>query len=196
MAGSKVAIANSALIKIGATPILSLDDDTKEGRTCKARYDEVRRIVLRLHPWNCAIKRVILSPLSTDPVFGFTNQFELPADCLRVLYPNVDSDPEYRVEGRTIQIDSSEIQLKYVYDLEDTSKMDVLLAEAISTYLAFDIAYAITQKDSVRDAMFGLWRNIESKAKTIDAQEDSRSVLEADTWVEERFYDGIDRSGR
>lgn len=196
MAEGIVEICNSALVKIGAKTILALDENSKESRTCSVRYDPVRRLVLRSHPWNSAIKRVVLSPLSTAPVFGTTQQFQLPADCLRVLQVNYLDDKYYRIEGRTIQVSADEVDLKYVYDLEDTGQMDALLSEAIAAYLAFDISYAITQDNAVQNAMFAAWQRISSKAKTVDGQEDSRMFLDASEWVDSRLSSGLDESAR
>jgi hypothetical protein len=196
MAESIVEICNSALVKIGAKTILSLTDDSKEANICSVRYNPVRRMVLRSHPWNSAIKRVVISPLTTTPVFGTTNQFELPADCLRVLEVNYSDDCYYRIEGRTIQVSADEINLKYVYDLKDTGQMDSLLSEAIGTYLAFDISYAITEDSAVQNAMAGLWSSIVRTAKTVDGQEDSRMFLDASEWMDSRINGAVDNATR
>ena len=196
MSVSSVDIANSALVKVGAETILSLDDDSKEAQVCKVRYNLVRQIVLRMHPWNCAIKRATTSALTAAPAFGYSYQHQLPADCLRALEVDVQDDPEYRIEGRRLHTDSNEVELKYLYDLEDTSEMDALLTETIAAYLAFDIAYTLTQNGNVRDSMFGLFEAALRRAKTIDAQEDSRMELEANHWDESRISTRIDRSGR
>ena len=52
MATSSVDICNSALNIIGASNIISLDEDSKAGRICKQRYPNVRDSVFRSHPWN------------------------------------------------------------------------------------------------------------------------------------------------
>jgi len=196
MSVSKVDIINSALVKIGAEPILSVDDDSKEAQVSKIRFDFVRQVVLRMHPWNCAIKRTTTSATTSTPDFDFAYQHQLPSDCIRILEVNINDDPEYRIEGRNILSDANEIELKYVYDLEDVSLMDSMLAEAIASYLAFDIAYSITQNGNVRDSMFGLFERVMKSAKTVDGQEDSRRMLDASEWVASRFATLEDRSSR
>lgn len=196
MAQSKTDIVNSGLIKIGAEPILSLNDDKKSARLAKNRYDPARRAVLRLHPWNCAVKRETLAPLTEEPDFGFTHQHQLPADCLRVLAVNWDDSPEYRIEGRKLLIDSDTVELKYIFDLEDTAEMDSLLAEAIGAYLATDIVYALTQKSSMTDMAQKIFDKILRKARTVDSQENSYQEMEANLWDDSRGSTQVGRSNR
>ncbi len=63
MAQSNTEVANAALLKIGAKPSATiLADSTPEGEVCLARLEICKRAVLRMHPWNFAIKRASLSP--------------------------------------------------------------------------------------------------------------------------------------
>lgn len=56
---SIVSVCNRALSKIGdELIIMSLDDETKPARYCKALYDDTRDFVLRSYPWRFALKRL------------------------------------------------------------------------------------------------------------------------------------------
>jgi len=187
MAWSEVDIANSALINLGAEPIMSFDDDSKEARAVKNRYARVRDTVLRMHPWNRCIKRVVTAPLANDtPAFGFTYKHEIPSDCLRILDIDPELDQEYRIEGRQIFSDSDSHELKYVARIEDVAQYDDLLCEAIAMYLAWSIAYFITQSNSVKQQMWADLGAILTKAKSVDAQEDYRIGVEASLFIESR----------
>ena len=87
MATSAVDICNSALNMIGASNIISLDEDSKAGRICKQRYTNVRDAVFRSHVWNCLVNRVQLTADVSAPTFEFQYQYTLPTDpyCLRVI---------------------------------------------------------------------------------------------------------------
>ena len=86
---SKTDICNSALLRVGASTITDIADDSPEARACSIQYDSNRRSELRRHPWNFAITRVVLAPDSSAPVDkNYTYQFTLPSDCLRVVLPN------------------------------------------------------------------------------------------------------------
>lgn len=61
MATNSVEIANNALTVVGTRRITALSDTSKEGRVCNDNYDISRKACLRLHPWNFAVKRVVLT---------------------------------------------------------------------------------------------------------------------------------------
>ena len=98
---SETSICNSALTRIGAARITSLTDDSKQARACTASYALMRDEVLRSHPWNSAISRASVASLADAPAFGYDNQFQLPADCLRMLEV-YDSRLPWVVEGRCV----------------------------------------------------------------------------------------------
>lgn len=188
MASSFVQIANSALIKVGADTITSFADGTTESNVVNARYEECRDIVLRMHPWNCAVTRVVLAALVTVPAYDFSTEYQLPADCLRVL--DVEGDVEYRIEGRKLLADSTPINLKYIRRITDPNELDVLCAEAIAFYLAYDISYKLMQSGDHRNAIYEGFLKVLRQAKTSDAQEDGLSTLEASYFLRSRLSTG------
>lgn len=66
MAQSNLDASQAALYAIGATTITALADNSKEAKICNARVDPVKRALLRVHPWNFAIKRKQLNPTWTN----------------------------------------------------------------------------------------------------------------------------------
>lgn len=62
MAQSALEACNAALIKLGEKTITSLSDDVRSAQILNARYDNVKKSLLRMHPWNFACKRVNLEP--------------------------------------------------------------------------------------------------------------------------------------
>lgn len=61
MAASSLVLCNNALTLLGTRRITALADPSKEARACNDNYDACRRAVLRMHPWNFALKRVALA---------------------------------------------------------------------------------------------------------------------------------------
>lgn len=167
---SIVEICNSALNQLGASTILSLTENSKNGRICNSRYETVKDAVLRSHPWNCATKRQILAQDTDAPAWGFVYQYTLPSDCLRVLaIENYDSD--YKIEGRKILSNDSEISLIYISAISDPNEMDVLLREVIGSALAADIAYAVTANASISRQMEERYLLKLKEARHADASE-------------------------
>ena len=167
---SVVQICNSALNQLGAASITALTDNSKNARLCNERYNTVRDSVFRSHPWNSLIKRIQLAQNTATPVYGFSYQFNLPSNCLRVL--TIDAyNSDFKVEGRKILCNESSIKLVYVSQVTDPNEMDVLLRETIAAALAADIAYAITANLQVTKLMQERYEFKISEARHADASE-------------------------
>src|SRR3546814_19099578 len=73
---TEVSICSNALLRLGADPINSFDEadnfgsNIERARLCANLWPNVRRQVIRSHPWNCATTRVVLSPDAAAPAFG------------------------------------------------------------------------------------------------------------------------------
>ena len=188
---SKVGICNSALIKLGASTIMSLTDGSKNANLCNEQYARLRDDLLRSHPWNFAMKRAKLAQLATAPAFQFAYAYQLPADWLRTVSVH-DNDAgagsaRYRIEGRTILADVSEIYLRYVGVVDDPNGMPISFQEAFAWRLAADLAQAVTQSTTVQEAMLQGLRPALATAKSIDAIEDFPDSQPQSDWVTLRY---------
>lgn len=185
MAQTIVELCNAALTKVGAELILSLDDDTPSSNVCKQRYEPVKRLILRKHPWNCATKRLMLASLADVPEFGFGYKFAIPGDCLRVL--SVDDGYDYVVEGRYILYDETTLELKYIWDVDTPAVFDSMLDEAIAAWLAWDICYKLTQSTTMKQLLYEEAKQAVKWAKTPDAQEEAIQTVEANYYLDSRI---------
>lgn len=84
--GSSVGIANIALSKIGAQRIVSFSENTENARLLNAIYGTIRDEVLRVHPWNFAIKRTAPALCWSQPDAWATDTAYVVGDM--VLYNN------------------------------------------------------------------------------------------------------------
>jgi len=190
---SVVDLCNSALNLLGASTISALTDDTKNARLCNQRYEPVRNRVFRSHPWNCLVKRVQLAQDSTAPVIEFSYQYTLPSDCLRVLKihngttDSIQSDMEYKVEGRKIKTNEGTVYLVYVAVDTDPNNYDTYLAESISHQLAADLAYAITNNATLANNYMARADERLREARFIDATENSVDTIEANEFTDARL---------
>ena len=167
---SVVQMCNSALNQLGAASITALTDNSKNARLCNERFNTVRDAVFRSHPWNSLIKRLQLAQDATTPAYGFSYQFTLPSDCVRVLGINAYNS-DHKVEGRKILCNEASIKVIYVSQVTDPNEMDVLLRETISAGLAADLAYAITANLQVSKLMQEKYQYKLSEARHADASE-------------------------
>lgn len=153
MALSRTDIANQALARVGARPIMDLDDeDLPTARTCKSVFDATIEEVGRSAEWNCLKARENLAQLSEVPAFGWAYQYQLPTGCLKLVKLNgtdSDSDPgdEYEIEGKKLLTDAEEAKIQYIKFKTDTNEYDSLFIDALVVLLAAKIAVPIRGGD-------------------------------------------------
>jgi hypothetical protein len=185
---SSVSICSNALLALGAHPINDFDEDTDHARLCANLYPTVRNKLLRAHPWNCAIKRVVLSPVSAAPVFGYGYQFSLPGDLIRVLSVGEPRDNiDYRIEGSRLLANVDVIRLRYTFRNEDESTWDAALVDVAEMMMQSKLAYAVTGSASLRDSLTQEAAFLLKQAKAVDGQEDPPEELGGYPTYEARF---------
>lgn len=197
---SNVEIANRALTKIGAKRIISLDDNTKEGREVKSMFVIVRDAELRAHNWRFSIKRASVAAQADAPAFGFQRQFRPPADCLKLLdvgdyYPAADvtdyvgaDTSEYAIENGFILTDyAAPLKLRYVARIEDPTLFDSLFVEAFACRLAMELAEPITQSTTKRELAQREYKMAMDSAVRANAIEKPPVKLADDTWIMARL---------
>lgn len=178
-------ICNQALSLLGEQTITSLADATKRAQLCNTFYPKVRDAVLRAHPWNSAVKRVVLAPLSDSPAWGYMYQFQLPGDCLRVLSLD-DTDIAFKIEGRKLLCDENTVNMLYIARVEDVNEYDALLIDTLAARLASELAFPITHSKTMVEAMFGLYKDKLREARNIDGQEGTPDSFEINDLAEVR----------
>lgn len=170
---TKITIANNALALLGDDPISDFSEGTTRSALVRDMYENVRDSVLRMLFWNCAIKRINMSPETSSPAFGFTYQYQLPADWVRTKSISAMRDVfDYRIEGRKILTDLESIQLTYVYRNDDPSTYDAGLIDVLTFSLAAALAYPITKSTTQAQYMEQKAGAALRSAKSSDAQDD------------------------
>lgn len=187
MSDSTVAICNRALDFLGADPIMALTDNSKPARLMNRNFALVRDAVLRAYPWHCATARASLPALSAAPQWGYTKQYQVPTDFLRMLRIDIEGEFDYRVEGRAILTDlSAPLNILYTARITDPALFDPLLADAIAARLAADLCYTITGSSQGQSNVQGIYRTILAEARAADAQEGTPYNIEARDWLDAR----------
>lgn len=197
---SQVEIANRALTKIGEARVLSLSDDLEAARTVNSLWDVVRDAELRARNWNFAISRTSLPALIPVPAWGFDRQFQLPADCLRVLQvgeyfpgPSLSdyrssSEAMWQIEGRKILTDMpAPLAIRYVARIEDTGQWDALFVEAFACRLAVELCERLTQSGGKKQIAWDEYREAIRLAVRSDAIESPPEPLPDDSWMLSRL---------
>lgn len=166
-----VQICSNALMLLGGDPIASLQESSKAARLCANTYPIARADVLRRHTWNCAIRRVVLAPLSQKPEFDWGYQFTKPGDWLRLIQIGERGVlPDYEFAGNRILCNLASLQLVYLADVTE-SMWDALLTSVMVKRMAADLAYPVTKSASLADTKRGEYELALKMAKNVDAQE-------------------------
>jgi hypothetical protein len=183
MASSDTDICNSALSKVGARRIISLTDDLEEARICSDLYPVRRDMLLRSHPWRFAVTRVELAPVVDVPLFDFSNAFQLPPDCLRVLNTNQPYNSRWKEENGLILCFTPTLMIQYIYRNTDVSKWDANFCEVLSYDLAKEICFPLTQNASLKQDLEATAKQELAVARSYNAQIGSVESVEDDSWV-------------
>ena len=200
MAASDVAIANLALTKLGDLRIVDLSENTKPAREINAVYTMLRDKLQRRYVWRYAVKRTSLPALASAPAWGYTYQFQLPSDCLRVLqvgeyYPAPDlsnlisgGGQEYQIEGRVIlSNDAGPVKLRYLSRVTDPAQFDPTFDDAFASLIAFTVAEALSQSGGKKEAALRDYNMALRDAITSSAIESPPESLADNAWIVARL---------
>lgn len=173
MATTEVSICNSALIKLGADQITSLSDESKEAVLCNAQYAKIRDMLLYSHPWNFATTRVELTTNANESAWGGLNEFELPADYLRVIDLDFQNYPDYEwyVEGGLLYVSADTVNIKYIAQVTDPTLFSAGFVELLAMALANEISYALTQSATIKQGIQAEYARMLADMRSFDSQE-------------------------
>lgn len=184
---SELNIINSALAKLGAEPLLNLNQDSPVARRAQVLYDSRRDKLLRSHPWNFAIHRQELAQVVDTPTFEFDYAYQLPNDCLRVLYVNEFQDEEWTKEGSLLLTNADEVFIRYIKQVTEAGDFDACFAEVLALDLAHELCYSITQNTSLKEVLQKEMKAVLAEARSFDGQEGYSKAPIANTWLNARY---------
>lgn len=191
---SIVEVANQALLMLGQSSIIAMDQDNEAARLCNGLFAYNRDETIRAYPWNCAMARASLARVATTIEWEYSTgtvyKYALPTNplCLRVLKMKEKEINGYRwkIENRFLVTEATTATILYLKQLTDVNDMDVLLRGAIAARLAAAICYALTGSSTQQDKMFGLYQLKLREAKSIDAQEGTPDEMFDDPFLNAR----------
>jgi len=188
-------ITNAALMKIAASLVSDITENSEQARKANAVFSRVARRELRSHAWSFALARGSAALLPDTPAFGYSYAYALPADCLRLVYVNGlyadyslrgagdDITPPYAIEGRSLLTDlGAPVLLRYVKDVSSNlSIWDACFEEAFACALAVELAIPLTKniklwekaKAEYKDAIFQAKRCNAIELPSVDRMDSS-----------------------
>jgi hypothetical protein len=154
-------IVNLALLKLGKAPVQSLTENVTEARVADQYYDLTRQSLIRQYMPPFTVTRASISRSGT-PLFEYSDEYQLPLDCLRVKGIYSTTAPyDYEQEGYTIEArkllanasGAAELKLVYAADTNLVPQFDSCFVELFAAALAYKIAYALSLKTSAKEQM-------------------------------------------
>lgn len=120
------------------------------------------------------------------PAWGYTYAYAVPSDFIRLAYSE-DQDQPFKVMGALILSNIADLNIEYIYQLEDVSKMDQLLVSAIAARLAAQIALPLTGSQEHKKTMEALYEKRLAEARFADSREQQGEDLTGFSWVNGRL---------
>ncbi len=180
MALNDVALCSRALIRLGAAPITSFDDGTAESEIAGALFGPTRDAILSAYPWTFASGQVNLVKLSESPLADYQNAFALPIDFLRAISAGQGGRGRglnYRIARGALHTDAEEVVLSYIFRPEE-EEFPPYFDMVMIARLAAEFCIPATENTSRADALFRLAETEFTRARQIDAQQDSPGRIE------------------
>lgn len=185
-----VQIVNVALIALGEPTITSLEDDSKAARLANTLFTFVRDAVLEDNNWKAAKARASLAKLATTPVWGFTAEFQLPSDFLRLVALE-DPTLRYEIHGRKMLTDASTVNIEYIRRIDDPNEMDVSLRDAIASRLAFELSLPLTQSTEKQRLMWDIYQAKLRAARYLNAAQRQIEAQSTPRWTGAHDIGGV-----
>lgn len=186
MASTAIAICSNALQELGDDPINSFAlAEGKRARTAGNLWPQVRNALMRAHPWTCLRRMAVLAPTNETPDMDWGYKFRLPSDWLRPLQIGERSSPiDHEIIGSHIYANTNVLPVKYIARIEDPASWDDLLVDLATAFMAWRLAYPITQSTTLSQEKRDTYSAMLRQAKSTNGQDNP-----ADDWGDSPFTD-------
>lgn len=175
-----IEICSMSMLKLGAAPIESFDDETVEAELARTLYEPIVRALLVSHPWGFSLASGDLIEATEPPANGFRYAYMLPSGTLRTIAAasGKHKNSVYRIVGERLMSDDQELSLTYQQRAE-TALFPPHFVQALSAKLAAEFCLPLTESSSraevlqrVANAEMRLARLVDSQQATARAVED------------------------
>ncbi len=193
---SKVRICNMALSNVGArSTIEDLAEGSAEANECNLWYDYSRLQVLEASDWSFARKRLTLTThgdAAPDGVWSYRYQY--PSDCVmfrKIQNPSGDQalpvpyeiETDLTQDNRSILTNLDEAVGVYTFDLETTALFSPFFVEMLAAALSSHIAFTLTGKGEIRQAMVESFASLQRAAPAYNANEQMKAAPADADWI-------------
>ncbi|MDR0882566.1 MAG: hypothetical protein LBP55_08485 [Candidatus Adiutrix sp.] len=197
-----ITLVNRALAKLGEGRINSLSDPGRAATLAASLYDSLRDAETAAHAWHFAKARGRLPAEAARPAFGWSFQYLLPADCLRLMWagprPGPDrsgfltgEDRPYALEGgRILTHLPPPLTVLYLRRVTEAAEYPAAFAEALAARLAAEMAESLTGSQARREAAWAEYERAARQARRLNALSLPPQMAADDTWLA-AHWDGV-----
>lgn len=176
---TSLAVANEALIRIGAEPVASLSEQTAQAVAVSAVYDSTVRQLMADHYWNFALREKPLAQLSMSStarrIVSGTYVYQLPADVLRVIGPRVYD--AFELSGDQLYTDANKVDLLYIAHV-DESTWPPWFVSLVAYALANAVVISVTDSAERAGVMRSDYLRALARARSVDSQQTPPAVFD------------------
>ena len=173
MSSSALSIVNQALVRIGASPVATLDAVEAQSIAASNLFGTVTRNLISQHPWSHALRSTPLSQLSVDENdrrwHEYRYVYQLPFDRVRVL--GLRSLSSFRLAGDQLYTDAQPAELVYLQATDPQAWPDNFVQLAV---LELAAAFAVSVTDSSNRAQMYMVEARQQRARAM--AEDSQQT--------------------
>ncbi len=169
-----ISLCSTALSAMGADPIESFSDETREALVCAQFYSILIADLLSRHPWRFAVGQAQLSRLNETPLYGYAYAYQLPTDMVDLL--SMERAGGYQVYENKLFSDLPEMKVTYKFQPKE-SRFPAYFQRLVVLEMAAFLSVAIAE-DKEKAKMFqGLAIEQLRQSKLTDSkQQPNRSV--------------------
>lgn len=182
-----------ALIRLGASTITSLTDGTTEANLCNSVFDIVARRAMMQGSWTTTIRRATLARTTNTPNFKYTYEYQLPVDpkCLKVIGINetLAGNIEFDIESDKLLTDEASVKIEYIAELSDVETYGPYLTEVVELLLASYLAYPLTGKAQLADALKRDYMETSMRNLAMDGKQGSKDFLISEDLITVRLLE-------
>ena len=189
-------VCNDAFLEIGVSTIVDVSDNSPQAIRANALFPRVVRAELRKHAWSCALDRAQLPAMSTIPMFGYIQQYQLPADFIRLWMVGLNyidpiltdyvsgDDSAFCIEGTLLLCnESAPLPIRYIKDVQGLiQQWDTLFREIVILKLAQKLIPSTVKSETKYDVMGKEYDKIIKVAKRINAIELPPTPMSDNAW--------------
>lgn len=177
-------IVNNALGRLGCERIASLSDSNKRAKLANDFLNTSRRETLELSHWGFATKYESLTAIGTPP-FKWTHTFCAPSDLISIV--GEYNEEEYELVDGAIYANTEKLDLIYIFEIDENVKRTPNFDKAWYLVLASNMAYSLTQNNSLKESLMAEARDIASTAMSLSSKNSTPTEYSFDAFTTPRL---------